>query len=164
MKYLLIILLSFYSIQSTAFELNKYLGLWHEIYSIPNRFQKNCFNVTAEYYLKPSGDIKVTNVCRDTNENIKKSIEGEAVVKDLSKRYLKVYFFRPFGINLFGGDYYILALEENYQWAIVGTLDYKYGWVLSRSKTLSAAQLTEIKNKIQSLGFDWEKFIKTQTN
>lgn len=127
MKYLIIMLLSLYPKYVPAFEINKYLGLWHEIYSIPNNFQKNCFNVTAEYEIKNNGNIKVTNTCRDSSETTKKTVVGEAVIQDLSKRYLKVYFFRPFGLNLFGGDYYILGLEENYQWAIVGTLDYKYG-------------------------------------
>lgn len=164
MKMIFISLVLLLSTSNTmAFELDKYLGTWHEIYSIPNRFQKDCYNVTAEYSLKQNKNIKVINTCRDKNGEFKKEIEGEAVVKDLSKKYLKVYFFRPFGINLFGGDYYILAIEENYNWALVGTLDFKYGWVLSRSPSLKKEELDLIKKEAERLGFNWDKFEKTNT-
>ena len=159
----IIIFLGFFMFlnNANAFELNKYLGLWNEIYSIPNSFQKDCYNVSAEYVLKENGNIKVINSCRTKDSQLKKSIEGEAVIKDLSKRYLKVYFFRPFGLNIFGGDYYVLGLADDYSWAIVGTPDHKYGWILSRSKTLDDQLLNTIKLKAVELGFKWDQFVKT---
>lgn len=150
--------------EDKPFVVNKYLGLWYETYSIPNYFQKNCLNVTANYSLNDNGTIKVINTCRDATGVTKKEVEGQAVLKSLTNRYLKVYFYRPFGLNLWGGDYYVLALEKNYQWAIVGTPNHKYGWILSRKPFLTPSELTIIKDKIKQLGFDWDDFIKTSTD
>lgn len=146
-----------------AFKIDRYLGNWHEIYSLPNRFQKDCYNVTAEYSLNDNGTIKVVNTCRNEQGQVKKSIEGEAILQSIKERYLKVYFFRPLGLKIWGGDYYVLSLEKNYNWAIVGTPDHKYGWILSRKPSLSKSEIKKIQAEVRKLGFDWSVFNKTST-
>ena len=42
----------------------RYLGKWYEIARFPNRFEKNCEGVTAEYARRDDGMIAVTNTCR----------------------------------------------------------------------------------------------------
>ena len=160
---MLSIILTSSLVNAKEFDLEKYMGRWYEIYSVPNRFQRDCYNVTADYSIKENKNVKVINTCRAKGGSIKRDIEGEGVVKDLSKRYLKVYFYRPFGINVFGGDYYVLDLEENYKWAIVGTPNHKYGWILSRTETLSDKDLEIIKEKAEKLGYKWSQFKKTET-
>jgi apolipoprotein D and lipocalin family protein len=115
-----LVLLSHVSMAQPKFSLNKYMGLWYEIASMPNRFQKKCYNTTAEYTVNFKGNVDVKNTYRDEKGKIKKDIKGEAVVKDLDKKLLKVFFFRPAGLNIFGGDYQILALDPDYKWAFVG--------------------------------------------
>ena len=44
---------------------------------------------------------------------------------------LKVWFFWPFK-----GDYWIIDLDPDYQWAVVGVPSRKYLWILSRTPTL----------------------------
>lgn len=149
--------------QGEPLNVKKYMGLWYEIYSIPQNFQEGCFNITAEYSLNDNGTIRVVNTCRDADGKFVKSIKGQAVLKSLSKKFLKVYFYRPFGLNIFGGDYYILALEKNYQWAIVGTPNHKYGWVLSRHAHLQPEEQVAIQAELKRLGFDWHDFKKTTT-
>lgn len=162
----LFLLMLFFTVTAGATEkvnLPKYMGLWHESYSIPQSFQKGCLNVTAEYKLEGE-EVLVTNTCRDENKNTKKVASAVAVVEDSSKNYLKVYFWRPFGLKLFGGDYYVLKFDPKYQWAIVGTPDHEYGWVLTREKKPSKKLMAKIKGEVKDLGYDLSKFNKTNTD
>ena len=45
------------------FNVEKYLGTWHEIARVENRFEKNCTNVTAKYSLGKNGKINIENKC-----------------------------------------------------------------------------------------------------
>jgi len=38
-------------------DINKYMGLWYEIAKYPNKFQKDCSDVTAEYALLKNGSV-----------------------------------------------------------------------------------------------------------
>ena len=98
-------------------DLERYLGTWYEIATIPQRFQKGCVAVTATYSLKPDGKIQVINRCRkETLDGKVKDIEGKAwVVDKTTNAKLKVQFFWPFS-----GAYWIIELDADYQWAVVG--------------------------------------------
>lgn len=138
-------------------DLNRYLGLWYEIYRLPNGFEeKNCKDVTAVYSLNYDGTIKVLNSCILSNGKID-TAEGVAKVDDnQTNSKLKVSFFRPFY-----GDYWILDLADDYSWSIVGEPSGKYLWVLSRIPVMNAELEEEIVRKIERLGYNKEDLIKT---
>ncbi len=144
-------------------DLKKYTGLWYEIAKIPNSFQKSCFkNTTAEYQLKDDGEIKVINTCveEDGEKNV---AEGTARIVDKnSNAKLEVSFVSIFGINLFWGDYWIIGLGDNYEYAIIGHPERKYGWILSRSPTLPDSTLDNIFNKLKEAGYNPENFEMTK--
>jgi apolipoprotein D and lipocalin family protein len=137
-------------------DIQKYKGTWYEVARFEHFFEENCKNVTATYELKEDGDIKVINRCTDITSNEKKEATGVAYSVDDTNSKLKVSFFRPFY-----GDYWILDLEENYQYALVGSPSRELLWILSRTKTLSDKTKKSILEKLPSLGFDQSKFIWT---
>jgi len=143
-------------------DLNRYTGLWYEIARLPNRFQKQCIkNVTANYQLLPDGKIEVVNRCLQTDGEADE-VTGIAKVVDLATNSrLKVSFFRPLGISLFWGDYWIIGLGTNYDYAVVGTPDRKYGWILARQARLEQKQLEEIFNLLRQQGYRPEDFVMT---
>lgn len=114
-------------------ELDRYTGLWYEIARYPNNFQEDCVGVTAEYTLREDGRIDVVNRCHtDRLDGPIRDISGVARVADEeTNAKLKVTFFWPFE-----GDYWIIDLGEDYEWAVVGEPSRKYLWVLSRQPTL----------------------------
>ena len=59
----------------------------------------------------------------------------------------------------FWGDYWIIGLDENYQWAIVGTPTRKYGWILSRIKKLDNQVLNKIFQILKEQGYNPQDFI-----
>lgn len=131
-------------------DLERYAGLWYEIARLPNRFERNLKCVTAEYTLMDNGKIQVTNrgVDRD-NPDDKSEANGTARVPDADfPGQLRVVFFWPFG-----GDYYLIELDENYQHALVGSPDREYLWILAREKNLDQNTLENLRNSAKELGF-----------
>jgi apolipoprotein D and lipocalin family protein len=76
------------------------------------------------------------------------------VVEKNTNAKLEVSFVSFLGIRPFLGDYWIIGLDENYQWAVVGTPSRKYGWVLSRSFSLSEDTMTEIFSLLKSQNYN----------
>ncbi len=137
-------------------ELNKYLGSWYEIARYEHFFEKDCKNVTANYSMMDKETIKVINRCTKIQTNEKKEAIGRAYAIDESNSKLKVSFFRPFY-----GDYWVLMLDENYKYAVVGTPSREYLWILARTSKLDEKIKNEILQKLPTLGFETSKLIWT---
>ena len=140
-------------------DLNKYTGLWYEVAKIPNSFQDQCaYGTTAEYKIDEDGDIIVTNSCYDDEGKLDVA-EGLAKVVDKNTNTkLEVSFVSFLGIRPFWGDYWIIGLDENYQWAIVGTPSRKYGWVLSRTPSLPESTMQTIFKILKSQHYNPDDF------
>ncbi|NIP32257.1 MAG: hypothetical protein GTN59_17545 [Candidatus Dadabacteria bacterium] len=144
-------------------DLKKYKGTWHEIAKIPNRFQKECVsNTTATYELSDDGRISVVNKCFDKNGKIIVA-EGIAKIVDTnSNSKLKVSFFSIFGWYLFWGDYWIIGLGDDYNYAIIGHPDRKYGWILSRTPKLLEEKKEEVFSILENNGYNPGEFKYTK--
>lgn len=135
-------------------DLRKYQGRWYEIAALPQRFEKGCHCVYAEYTLKPDGYVEVYNYCRKggAQGNVK-DITGKAFpVEGSGNSKLKVQFFWPFK-----GDYWILDLDPEYRHVLVGSPDRKSLWILSRKPTLDEAVYDRLVQLAQSKGFPVEQ-------
>jgi apolipoprotein D and lipocalin family protein len=139
-------------------DLQRYLGTWYEIATIPQRFQKGCVGVSAHYSLREDGAIDVVNSCRKgTLDGKERSIRGKAWIVDrTTNAKLKVRFFWPFT-----GAYWIIELDEDYQWAVVGHPDRTYYWILSRTPQMDAALYDELIRRAAAKGYDVSKIKKT---
>lgn len=139
-------------------DLARYAGRWYEISSFPQSFQKGCHGTTAEYTLHPKGYVIVENRCNKGSLTGKESyIKGKAfVVKNSGNAKLKVQFFWPFK-----GDYWIIDLADDYSYAVVGSPDKKYLWVLSRTPEMEENVYKKIISGIEKKGFDIQKLKKT---
>ena len=146
-------------------DLKKYAGLWYEIAKIPNSFQDQCaYGTTAEYKIDEDGDIVVTNKCYD-EDGEPDIAEGVAkVVDNKTSAKLEVSFVSFLGIRPFWGDYWIIGLDENYGWAVVGTPNRKYGWILSRTPSLPDETIKAIYDILKSNGYNPDDFEKTMQN
>jgi apolipoprotein D and lipocalin family protein len=130
----------------SSVDLGRYLGTWYEIASFPQRFQEGCTGTTATYTLREDGDIDVLNRCflnsLDGEEN---TAHGRArVVDTTTNAKLKVSFFRPFW-----GDYWIIDLGPDYEYAVVGHPGRDYLWILSRSPQMDEALYQDILERLE---------------
>ena len=139
--------------------LESYAGVWYEIAKIPNRFQKQCVRgTTAKYVLREDGRITVINRCVTKDGEIDEA-EGIAKIEDTtSNAKLKVSFVSFLGWRPFWGDYWVIGLDEGYEWAVVGTPGRKYGWILARTPALDEDTIEEIFAIIERNGYDRNAF------
>jgi apolipoprotein D and lipocalin family protein len=139
-------------------DVNRYMGKWYEIASFPQWFQKNCTAVSATYTLRKDGDVDVLNECRDkTLDGKLRSAKGKAWIVDReSNAKLKVRFFWPFS-----GDYWIIDLGAEYQYAVVGHPKRNYLWILSRSCQMDPAVYDQILERLKRQNYDVTRLNKT---
>jgi apolipoprotein D and lipocalin family protein len=147
-------------------DLNRYAGQWYEIARYPNWFQKACAGeTTATYTLLKDGGLKVVNRCREQGGSFK-SAEGAGRVasKDGSNSKLEVRF-APAALSWLSavwGDYQIIALGPDYDYAVVGTPDRKYLWILARQARLPEELYRKLVALAVEQGFQADKIVKTR--
>jgi apolipoprotein D and lipocalin family protein len=138
-------------------DLKRYVGTWYEIATIPMSFQKGCTGVTATYTLRADGDVDVVNTCRKERvDGELKTAKGKAWSVDPSNAKLEVQFFWPFH-----GSYWVIDLEPDYGWAVVGHPSREYLWILSRTPTMDAAVYDGILGRLRAQGYDTGKLVRT---
>jgi apolipoprotein D and lipocalin family protein len=140
-------------------DLQRYQGDWYEIARYPNRFQKGCVGSRASYTLKDDGTVGVLNQCFEGSFGGKlRSAKGRARVVDKeTNAKLKVTFFWPFR-----GDYWIIALGRDYEYAVVGHPKRRYLWILSRTKKMDEGIYEAILGRLEEEGYDTTRLIKTE--
>ncbi|MDV7104981.1 lipocalin family protein [Vibrio sp. TH_r3] len=137
------------------FEVEKYMGEWHEIARLDHSFERGLTQVSAEYTLQENGRVDVVNRGYLASNDEWKEAEGKAYFVDAQNEgYLKVSFFGPFY-----GSYVVFELESNYQYAFVSGPDTDYLWLLSRTKTVSDEVLAKFKRMATEHEFDISKLI-----
>lgn len=133
--------------------IEKYMGTWYEIARFDHSFERGLEGVTATYNLLPNGKISVLNAGFKNSLNGKQtSTKAKAKIK--GPGWLKVFF-----IPFFGANYYVLELDKNYQWALVGSSSPKYLWILSRTSHLDHKTYEHIVELAKKRGYDTNKLL-----
>lgn len=135
----------------SSFNLDRYLGTWYEIARYPHRFERNLQGVTATYSIRKDGKIKVLNQGFKGSPDGKKSrAVGKARLHDSGlPGQLQVSFFL-----FFYADYFVMELDPEYQWALIGSSSPNYLWLLSRTPELPENLTREILQKAADRGYD----------
>jgi apolipoprotein D and lipocalin family protein len=138
-------------------DLNRYAGEWFEIARYPHGFQKGCV-VSKATYSVDDGGIEVVNECFEQAEaGPVRSVTGRArVIDETTNAKLKVTFFWPFY-----GDYWIIDLDDDYRYAVVGHPTRKYLWILSRTRQMEETLYQAILVRLKEQGYDTAKLIRT---
>ena len=136
------------------FDLKRYLGKWYEIARIENEFSPKMDKVVAHYNLNDNGSIQVNNSGYVDDNFIQ--IVGHAITTE-NKSILKVSFFP--GIY---SDYRILALGENYEYALVGGDKDTYLWILSRTPDLDEDIIKDLIQVAKEKGYRIDKIRMTE--
>lgn len=137
--------------------LKKYSGKWYEIARLPNSFEKKLDLITATYTVRKDGKIEVINKGYLIGDHSKsREAKGVAWIPDSnSPAKLKVRFFWPFS-----GKYWIIELDNDYQYAMVGHPSRNYFWILSRNKNMDEDTYKKLLDNAAKKGFDVNKIIR----
>lgn len=137
------------------FDVDRYLGTWYEIARFDFRFERDLDNVSAQYSLNEDGNVRVLNSGYNYKTGEWKKADGLAKFReDKNTAKLKVSFFGPF----YAG-YNVIALDENYRYALVAGKNLDYLWILSRTKDIPDDVKTNYLKIAERIGYDTSKLI-----
>ena len=153
------------TVKDIDIDIDKYMGDWHQVATTLPWFQKKCIKNTKANYERVRSEIKVTNSCtkKDGTKNI---AHGRARLNnkfnEASK--LQVTFVKIFRkwFWLFGGDYWIMDIDKEYSYSVVGDPKRKYFWILSRKPLMSLPMFQKLEKRIRNQGYDTCKIKITQ--
>ena len=137
-------------------DLKKFQGVWYEIAHNPWFPENNCFSMIAHYKLIKDKKIEVTNICRKNGFDGEISkIKGKAWLVDpnINSKW-EVQFIWPFTL-----DYWVIDLEEDYKYAVIGEPDKENIWILSRKPIMKKSLLVKIIKKTKMKGYDLSNLI-----
>jgi len=136
-----------------ALDLQRYQGQWYEIARLDHWFQRGCTQSSAEYQLRDDGAVAVTNRCVTAKgkakqaEGVAKPVAGRPAQLGVSFGLISSWFVPS------DGNYWVIALDDDYQWVMVGHPNRKYLWLLSRTPELPAGIREQLTARADELGF-----------
>ncbi|MGL5291886.1 MAG: lipocalin family protein [Vibrionaceae bacterium] len=142
------------------FQLNRYLGTWYEIARLDHSFERGLSDISANYQLDSDGNVTVLNKGYNTAQKKWQQAVGKAkFAGDANTGHLKVSFFGPFY-----GSYVVFGLDQSgdnlhYQYAFVAGPNHEYLWLLSRTPTVSQAQIDNFRATAKRYGFNTDALI-----
>lgn len=139
MNKLLLIFVATFSFSALAVEtveyvdLEKYAGNWYELGANPQFFTpRDCMCTRQVLTPREDGLIGVYNSCREGSPEGKiNDIEGTARPLDTTNAKLEVDFGLPFK-----GSYWVIALADDYSWAVVTDKRENSLYILSKTPTV----------------------------
>lgn len=138
-----------------GFELERYLGTWHEIARLDHRFERGLTDISATYSRRADGGVAVVNRGWDPAKGAWREARGRAYFLDgPDLASLKVSFF-----GLFYGGYHVFALDPDYRWALVSGPSRDYFWILARQPELPPGLLADLLTRARRAGFDTDALI-----
>lgn len=139
----------------TGFDANRYLGKWYEVARLENRFERGLEQVTATYGQRSDGGISVLNRGYDPQKQKWNESEGKAYFTGApTTAALKVSFFGPF----YGG-YNVIALDDDYRYALVCGPNRDYLWILSRTPSVPEAVKQNYLRIARTLNFPIDQLL-----
>ena len=132
-------------------DLERFMGDWYVIASIPTFIEKGAHNAVESYRLTEEGTIETTFTFRQGG------FDGER------KRYRPTGFVRDKESNAVWGmqflwpikaDYRVIYLKEDYSQTVIGRNQRDYVWVMARTPSIPETDYARIKRLLAEQGYD----------
>ena len=143
-------------------DLANYAGQWHEIARLPMYFERKCLDaVTAAYTPNPDGTVHIHNTCRTSKGRM--SVDGVARMKESQPAALEVRFVPAWltWLPMAWADYWVIEVDADYQWAVIGSPERKHLWILSRRPAMDRALFQTLKEHSRQRGYEVDQLIMT---
>ena len=135
-----------------GFDIERYLGTWHEIARLPVFYQNGCKNSKAIYKRIDGGNFSINNTCQKGDRLIEiRGTATQAKPGHFKSEFKKFLTFRA--------EYLVHWVDPKYRTAVVGTPNGKRVWILSRTSKLSPLHQAEALKQLKKFGYADEKLI-----
>jgi apolipoprotein D and lipocalin family protein len=138
------------------------MGTWFEVARLPNLEAdgpwQHSVDVTATYAKRPDGCITVQTAAHNAKAKMRRSVvDGIVIPADSSGSKLILKFFR-----FIRGDLWVIGLDPDYRWALMGTPSRKRLWLLARAPHIDANDLDRALAFGSAQGYDTVRVKPTQ--
>jgi apolipoprotein D and lipocalin family protein len=132
-------------------ELERFMGDWYVIASIPTVFEKNAFNALESYRLDSDGTVETTfRFNKGGFEGPEKIYQSRAFVLDTtSNAHWGMQFVWPFK-----AEYRVVYLAEDYSLTMIGRSKRDYVWIMARAPSIPDADYARLLALLESYGYD----------
>ncbi|MDR9452947.1 MAG: lipocalin family protein [Wenzhouxiangella sp.] len=132
-------------------DLDRYMGQWYVIANIPYFGERGNVAGRAIYRQRDDGRMDDIYIYKKGDFDAPdERLEGVAwVVDDNTRAEWKVRFYWPLSFG-----YYIVGLDEDYQWSMVGHPTRNYAWIMAREPTMDEALYARLLARFEALGYD----------
>ena len=138
-------------------DLQRFMGDWYVIATIPTRFEKDSYNAVETYKLEANGEIATSFRYNEGGFDGKlKHIHSTGFVrKDTGNAVWGVQVVWPIK-----AQYIVAWLDSDYSQVIVARDARDYTWVMARTPTVSQADYDALMDKVKALGYPLDKVRK----
>lgn len=137
-----------------AVDLDRYMGDWYVVASIPAPLERNSYNGIESYRLAPDGTILTTYTFRDGG------FDGPARRYTPNARVRNVKTHAEWGMQFvwpLRSEYLITYLADDYSAAIVARSARDYAWILSRTPDPAPGAMDDLIARLGRQGYDTQR-------
>jgi apolipoprotein D and lipocalin family protein len=138
-------------------DLERFMGDWYVIASIPTRLEREAHNAVESYRLESAGRVATTFTFR------KGAFDGP------EKRYTPTGFVREgTGSAVWGmrfvwpikAEYRVMYVDPEYQVTIIGRTKRDYVWIMARQPELPEEELAALIERVVEAGYDRDSIVR----
>ena len=135
-------------------DLERFMGKWYVIASIPTFIEKDAYNATEYYQQEEGNKIKTAFSFNQGSPSGIRKIHNPIgfVTKHPSNAIWKMQFLWPFKM-----DYRIVHLDSEYQHTIVGREKRDFVWIMSRSSKIDSKEYQNLVQIVKDAGYKTDK-------
>lgn len=139
----------------SSIDLSRFMGTWYVHGHSPTFMDKEAFSATETYELDSKGAIKTTYRFRKGSLDGKwKTYHPVGKVHDTeTNAEWRMKFF-----GLFSAPYYILYVDPNYKYTVIGHPDRKLAWIMSRSPKIEETQYGKLETELTKRDYQLDTF------
>ena len=132
-------------------DLERFMGDWYVIASIPTFIEKDAFNAMESYRLDDDGTVATTfKFNKGSLDGPLKQYNPRGFIRDKQSHAVwDMQFFWPFK-----AEYRIIFLNEAYSQTVIGRTKRDYVWIMARKKIIPEEEYANILNFLREQDYD----------
>lgn len=138
-------------------DLERYMGDWYVIAHIPYALEKGKVGTLDRYALRPDGRIDNIYLFRKGSLDAPlKQWKGVAWVHNQeTNAEWRIQFVWPLRV-----PYFVVGLDPDYQWSLIGYPNRKLAWILARKPMMDDALYESMLDRLEAQGYDRSLIVK----
>ena len=132
-------------------DLNRFMGDWYVIASIPTFIEKDAFNAVESYRLDDDGTVATTfKFNKGSLDGSIKEYNPRGFIRDRqSNAVWGMQFIWPFK-----AEYRIIYLTKDYSQTVIGRTKRDYVWIMARKNTIANAEYEKILKFLRNQDYE----------